>query len=72
MEQESLAEPQREEIKSFLETLHQINLTDPALLELYYSQLTKDDIRTLYLKYRLDYDLFGFTQDYFIAFGKGE
>ena len=72
MEQEGLAEPQREEIKSFLDTVEPINLTDPALLELYYSQLTKDVIRTLYLKYRLDYDLFGFSPDYFIALGKGE
>merc|ERR1712080_427431 len=70
MEQHSLPEEQRADVKSFVETVHSVESRDPAMLELYYSQLTKSDIRKLYEKYRLDFDLFGFTPDYFIKFGK--
>ena len=71
MEQDSLPDAQKAEIKSFLDTIHPIKSRDPATLEMYYSQLTKNDIRKIYEKYRLDHDLFGFTPDYVINFGKG-
>ena len=71
MDQQSLTEEQQENIKSFLEAEHVVESQDPATLELYYSQLPKSDIRKLYEKYRLDFELFGFTPDYFIKFGKG-
>ena len=71
MEQNSLPDAQKLEIKSFLDTVHQSNSRDSAALEMYYSQLTKTDIRKIYEKYRLDHELFGFTPDYFIKFGKG-
>lgn len=38
--------------------------------EHYWSQLTKDEIRGLYEKYKLDHELFGFTPDYYIAMGR--
>ena len=59
------------DIKQFLETNHPVESRDPKMLEMYYSQLTKKEIRMLYEKYRLDFDLFGFTPDYFIEFGRG-
>ena len=71
MEQNSLSEEQQANINSFLKMNHDIESRDPATLELYYSQLTKSEIRNLYEKYRIDFDLFGFTPDYFIKFGKG-
>ena len=71
MEQHNLPEEQKADVKSFLETVHPVESRDPVMLESYYSQLTKSDIRNLYEKYRLDFDLFGFTPDYFIKFGKG-
>lgn len=71
MDQKNLSEEQQKNIKSFLEMDHDVESQDPATLELYYSQLTKSDIRKLYEKYRVDFDLFGFTPDYFIKFGKG-
>ena len=71
MDQQNLSEEQQENIKSFLEAEHEVESQDAATLELYYSQLPKSDIRKLYEKYRLDFELFGFTPDYFIKFGKG-
>ena len=71
MEQHKMPEEQRVALKSFLETEHSVKSRDPAMLELYYSQLPKSDIRKIYDKYRIDFDLFGFKPDYFIKFGKG-
>ena len=71
MEQHNLPEEQKADIKAFLETMRPAESQDPATLELYYSQLPKSEIRKLYEKYRLDFDLFGFTPEYFIKFGKG-
>ena len=71
MEQDSLPDAQKAEIQTFLENLHPSKSRDPATLEMYYSQITKNEIRKLYEKYRLDHDLFGFTPDYFIKMGKG-
>jgi hypothetical protein len=35
----------------------------------FYSTLTKSEIRGLYEKYRLDFELFGFSPDKYLAFG---
>lgn len=40
--------------------------------EHYWSQLTKDDIRELHQKYKVDHELFGFSPDYYIALGREE
>ena len=71
MEQNKLPDKRKADIKSFLDDVHPVESRDPVMLEFYYSQLTKSDIRNLYEKYRLDFNLFGFTPDYFIKFGKG-
>ena len=71
MEQGNSSKEVKIEIKQFLETNHPVESRDPNVLEMYYSQLTKKEIRMLYEKYRLDFDLFGFTPDYFIEFGRG-
>ena len=40
--------------------------------EHYFGQLTKDEIRELYLKYKMDFEVFGFEPDYYIAMGLDE
>jgi hypothetical protein len=42
----------------------------PEAEQHYWSQITKEDIRALYEKYKVDHDIFGFKPDYYIAFGK--
>ena len=44
----------------------------PEVEEHYWSQLTKDEIRRLHDKYRLDHELFGFSPEYYIAMGQDE
>ena len=56
MEQGNSSEEVKTEIKQFLETNHPAEARDPKMLEMYYSQLTKKEIRMLYEKYRLDFD----------------
>jgi hypothetical protein len=46
--------------------------SQPELIEHLYSQLTKSEIKSIYDKYRADHELFGFTPDYFLQFGKDE
>ena len=38
----------------------------------FYSTLTKSEIRALYEKYRLDFELFGYKPDLFISFGMSD
>ncbi len=38
--------------------------------EHYWSQVTKQDVRDLYEKYKVDHDIFGFTPEYYIAMAK--
>lgn len=42
------------------------------VVERFYSTLTKSEIRALYEKYRLDFELFGYKPDLFISFGMGD
>jgi len=44
----------------------------PEVAQHYYSQITKEEIRDLAEKYRLDHELFGYKPDYYIQFGKDE
>jgi hypothetical protein len=46
--------------------------SQPELIEHLYSQLTKAEIKAIYEKYRPDHEIFGFTPDYFLQFGKDE
>jgi hypothetical protein len=43
---------------------------DADLEQHYWSQLTKDEIRSLYDKFRVDHELFGYSPDYYIALGR--
>ncbi len=36
----------------------------------YWSQISKEDIRRLHDKYRLDHEMFGFSPDYYVAMGR--
>ena len=44
----------------------------PEVERHYYSQLTKEEIKAIYEKYKMDHELFGFTADYYIAMGMDE
>lgn len=46
--------------------------SQPELIEHLYSQLTKSEIKAIYEKYRPDHEIFGFTPDFFLQFGKDE
>jgi len=45
-------------------------VSQEEVLKHFYSQLTKGDIRGIYEKYRVDFELFGYTPDYFLQFGQ--
>ena len=45
-------------------------VSQEEVLKHFYSQLTKEDIRGIYEKYRVDFELFGYTPDYFLRFGQ--
>ena len=45
-------------------------VSQEEVLKHFYSQLTKEDIRGIYEKYRVDFELFGYTPDYFLQFGQ--
>ena len=45
---------------------------DEELLNHYYSQVSKKQIRELAEKYQVDMDLFGYDPEYFINFGTGD
>jgi hypothetical protein len=44
--------------------------SDPELLKMLFSQLTKAEIQAIYEKYRVDHEMFGYTPDYFLQLGK--
>ncbi|TRY70004.1 hypothetical protein TCAL_07330 [Tigriopus californicus] len=52
------------------ETLWQPKSGIREIEEHYFSQISKNDIRDLFDKYRLDHELFGFSPDYYIALGQ--
>ena len=45
-------------------------VSQEEVIKHFYSQLTKGDIRGIYEKYRVDFELFGYTPDYFLQFGQ--
>ena len=47
-------------------------VSQEEVLKHFYSQLTKEDIRGIYEKYRVDFELFGYTPDYFLQFGQDD
>ena len=38
--------------------------------EHYWAQLTREEVRRLHDKYRIDHELFGFEPDYYVAMGR--
>ncbi len=56
--------------KGWLNIKHNHAITD-EIIEHFYSQLTKEEIRGIYTKYRVDFELFGYSPDYFVQFGQG-
>lgn len=58
--------------KKWLEVKHEgVAGTDEAVRH-FYGQLSKDDIRGIYRKYQLDFELFGYDPEYFVRFGRDE
>ena len=58
------------EAKKWLNIKHTHAITDDVI-EHFYSQLTKEEIRGIHTKYRVDFELFGYSPDYFLQFGQG-
>ena len=58
------------EAKRWASIKHTHAITD-EVIEHFYSQLTKEEIRGIYTKYRVDFELFGYSPDYFLQFGQG-
>ena len=70
MEPQYWTKQQIADMERYLKLKWDITSSNPLILEHYFSQLTKSEIRGLYEKYRVDHELFGYTPDYFIALGK--
>ena len=45
-------------------------VSQEEVIKHFYSQLTKEEIRGIYEKYRVDFELMGYSPDYFIQFGQ--
>jgi len=45
-------------------------VSSEEVIEHFYSQLTKEEIRGIHEKYRVDFELFGYSPDYFLQFGQ--
>jgi len=60
----------RQDGKDWLNIKHNHVITDD-IIEHFYSQLTKEEIRGIHTKYRVDFELFGYSPDYFLQFGQG-
>jgi len=45
-------------------------VSSEEVIKHFYSQLTKEDIRGIHEKYRVDFELFGYSPDYFLQFGQ--
>ena len=59
-------------VKYFSFSEYPIPLINIHLNFRFYSTLTKSEIRALYEKYRLDFELFGYKPDLFISFGMSD
>ena len=60
----------KEKAKQWLQVKRNHVVNKPEVIEHFYSQLTKDEIMGIYEKYRVDFELFGYTPDYFLQFGQ--
>lgn len=45
-------------------------VSNEEVIKHFYSQLTKEEIQSIYEKYRVDFELFGYSPDYFLQFGQ--
>jgi len=45
-------------------------VSSEEVIKHFYSQLTKEEIRGIHEKYRVDFELFGYSPDYFLQFGQ--
>ena len=60
------------EAHKWLEVQHAGVESSPRIIQHYYSQITKDAVRGLSEKYRIDMELFGCVPDYFMQFAQDE
>jgi len=59
----------KERAKEWLNVKRNSMVSQEEVHKHFYSQLTKEEIRGIYEKYRVDFELFGYSPDYFIQFG---
>merc|ERR1712004_535562 len=58
-----------ENAKKWLEVKRTSMVSSQEVIKHFYSQLTKEEIRGIHEKYRVDFELFGYSPDYFLQFG---
>jgi len=59
-----------ENAKKWLEVKRTSMVSSEEVIKHFYSQLTKEEIRGIHEKYRVDFELFGYSPDYFLQFGQ--
>jgi len=60
----------KERAKEWLNIKRTSMVSQEEVIKHFYSQLTKEEIRGIYEKYRVDFELMGYSPDYFIQFGQ--
>lgn len=60
----------KETAQKWLDVKRKSYVSDEAVIKHFYGELTKKEIDGIYQKYRVDFELFGYTPDYFMQFAK--
>ena len=67
---ELLGDSANEEAKKWLKVNHNHVAAKEDVLKHFWSQISKEDIRGIYQKYRVDFEIFGYSPDWYIQLGK--
>ena len=60
----------KEKLKEWLNVERKGIVDNEEIIQHFYSQLKKEEIMGIYYKYRVDFELLGYTPDYFLQFGQ--
>ena len=67
---ELLGDSANEEAKKWLKVNHNHVAAKEDVLKHFWSQISKEDIRGIYQKYKVDFEIFGYSPDWYIQLGK--
>ena len=59
-----------EEAKKWLQVNHNHVAAKEDILQHFWSQISKEDIKGVYQKYKVDFEIFGYSPDWYIQLGK--